>query len=120
MVDVSEGSERQDGRAGAALRIEPVHWDGQGRVAMVGEIDLANVGEAEAVLVPLAEQGIPLILDVVGLTFCDSQGVAMLFRLSRIAQEHGGSLAIANPQGGVRRILELTRVADAVSIIVDL
>jgi anti-anti-sigma factor len=126
MVDVSRDdvSEPRDappgGIAGGTLRIEPVVWDGQRRVAVVGEIDLANVGDAEALLTPLAERGSAFVLDVVGLTYCDSQGVAMLFRLAQRAKEHGGSLTIANAHGIVRRVLEITAVADAIPIVVDL
>ena len=41
MVASSEGYESRS--SGSLVRIEPVHWDGQGRVSVIGEIDLSNV-----------------------------------------------------------------------------
>ena len=105
---------------GPRVRIEPVHWDGQGRVALIGEIDVGNVGDAESALTRMAASGTPLVLDLVGLTYCDSQGVAMLFRLARQARDRGGMLTVANPQGIVSRVFEITRLDEAVDIIIDL
>ena len=100
-----------EGADASRVRIEPGHQDGQPRVALVGEIDIANVVDAEATLVPMAESGVPLVLDLADLTYCDSQGVTMLFRLGRHASEHRGSLTVANPQGIVFRVLEITAPA---------
>ena len=86
----------------------------------VGEIDIANVADTEAALVPMAESGVPLVLDLAELTYCDSQGVAMLFRLGRHASDHRGSLTVANPQGIVLRVLEITRLGEAIDVVVDL
>ena len=88
----------------------------EGRVALVGEIDLGNVHDVEAALTDLASSGTPLTLDVIGLSYLDSQGVAMLFRLARRAELNGGSLAVANPRGLVRRVLEITHVGAALMI----
>jgi anti-sigma B factor antagonist len=121
MVSSYEETNDPGGRAdGPRVRIEPVHWDGQSRVALTGEIDIANVAEAEAALIPMAESGASLVLDLVGLTYCDSQGVAMLFRLARQVRENGGSLTVANPQGIVLRVLEITQLDAAADVIIDL
>jgi anti-sigma B factor antagonist len=101
------------------LRIEPLHWDGHRHVALIGEIDLANVGDAEAVLELMAKRGLPLVLDCAGLTYCDSQAIAMMFRLAEQARDGGGSLTLANPRGIVRRVFEVTRVVDAVAVVDD-
>ena len=105
---------------GPRVRIEPVHWDGQGRVALIGEIDLGNVHDVEAALADMASSGTPLTLDVVGVSYLDSQGVAMLFRLARQARDRGGMLTVANPQGIVSRVFEITRLDEVVDVIVDL
>ena len=102
------------------LRVEPVRWNGKGRVALIGEIDLSNVHDAEAALTDKASSGTPLTLDLVGLSYLDSQGVAMLFRLARRAQLNGGSLAVVNPRGLVRRVLEIMHVGAAITISDDL
>jgi anti-anti-sigma factor len=117
MARPSEGYEGRS--AGSLVRIEPVHWDGQGRVAVIGVIDLSNVRDVEPVLSYMAVSGQPLTLDLVGLSYLDSQGVSMLFRLSQRAGRSGGSLTLANPQDLVRRVLQITHLEDAVAIIDD-
>jgi anti-anti-sigma factor len=107
------------GARGTNLQVVPVHWNGQGRVALIGEIDLGNVHDAEAALTDMASSGRPLTLDVVGLSYLDSQGVAMLFRLARRSRLNGGSLAVVNPRGLVRRVLEITDVGTAIPIADD-
>ena len=114
MIEPSEGvveSERD-----VQLRIETVRWNGRGRVALIGEIDLSNVHDVEAALTDMASSGTPITLDVVGLSYLDSQGVAMLFRLAKRARLNGGSLALANPRGLVRSVLEITHVDAAMTI----
>jgi len=59
------------------------------------------------------------VLDVSTLTACDSQGVAILFRLASLTRDAGGWLTITHPRGIVRRIFDLTRVVDAVTIVDD-
>ena len=113
-------SEGYEGRStGSLVRIEPVHWDGVGRVAVIGEVDLSNVRDVEAALSYMAVSGQPLTLDLVGLSYLDSRGVAMLFRLSQRARRSGGSLTLANPQNLVRRVIQIAHLEDAVAIIDD-
>ena len=113
-------SQGYEGRStGSRVRIEPVHWDGVGRVAVIGEIDLTNVRDVDAVLSYLAVRGETLTLDLVGLSYLDSHGVAMLFRLAQRARRSGGSLTLANPQNLVRRVIEITHLEDAAAIIDD-
>ena len=102
---------------GAELRIDPLHWDGHRHVAVIGEIDLVNVREAEAVLAPMAKRGLHARPRLAGLTYCDSQGVAMIFRLAEQSRSTGGSLTIANPRGIVRHLFAVTHVPDIVTVV---
>ena len=117
MVKPSEGYESRT--SGSLVRIEPVHWDGQGRVSVIGEIDLSNVGSVEAALSGMVCRGKPLTLDLIGLSYLDSQGVRILYRLAQMARREGGSLTLANPQGIVRRVIEITHLEDVVVIVDD-
>jgi anti-anti-sigma factor len=113
-------SEAYEGRStGSPVRIEPAHWDGHGRVAVIGKIDLSNVRDVEAALSYMAASGDALTLDLVHLSYLDSHGVAMLFQLSQLASRSGGSLTLANPQNLVRRVIQITHLEDAVAIIHD-
>ena len=101
------------------VRFETAHWNGHGRIALIGELDLANVGDTESELAAQASSGTPLVLDLSRLTYLDSQGIAMLFRLSDRANLNGGSLTVANPSGLVRRVLDITECASVIPIIDD-
>jgi len=103
----------------ANVRVELAHWDGSGRVAIIGEIDLSNVRDVEASLRDVASSGAPLTLDLTGLSYLDSQGVSMIFRLAQRAQLNGGTLTLANPQKLVRRVIQMTHLDDAAAIIDD-
>ena len=116
MAIPSDGVDRP---APTQLLIEAVHRNGHGRVDLVGEIDVSNARDAEARLIDMVSAGTPVVLDVGRLSYLDSQGVAMLFRLVRRAKANGGTIAIANPQGIVRRVLDITHVGDVITIIDD-
>lgn len=122
-VDMAGSNERSrrpaQGEVGTELRIEPLHWDGHRHVAVIGEIDLVNVREAEAVLAPMTTRGRTLVLDIAGLTYCDSQGVALIFRLAEQSRNTGGSLTLANPRGIVRHLFDVTHVPDVVTVVED-
>jgi anti-sigma B factor antagonist len=105
--------------ADANVRVELAHWDGYGRVAIIGEIDLSNVRDVEASLRDIASSGTALTLDLIGLTYLDSQGVSMIFRLAKRAQLNGGTLTLANPRNLVRRVLQIAHLDDALAIIDD-
>jgi anti-anti-sigma factor len=113
-------ADKFEGRStGSVVRIDPVHWDGHGRVSVIGEIDLSNVRDAEAALSHMVCGGTPLTLDLIGLSYLDSQGVAMLFRLAARARGEGGSLTLANPQRIVRRVIEIVHLEDAITMVDD-
>ena len=44
--------------SGTSLQVVPVRWNGQARVALIGEIDLGNVHDVEAALTDIASSGI--------------------------------------------------------------
>jgi anti-sigma B factor antagonist len=103
----------------AKVQIQTVQWNGHRRVALIGDLDIANVKDAESALVDMARTGTPLVLDMSGLSYLDSQGIGMLFRLSKQASLNGGSLSVANPHGIVRRVLEITECASVIGVIDD-
>ena len=105
--------------ADANVRVEVAHWDGCGRIAIIGALDLSNARAVEASLTDLASSGLPVTLDLIGLSYLDSQGVSMIFRLAQRAQLNRGTLTLANPKNLVRRVIEITHLEDAVAIIDD-
>jgi anti-sigma B factor antagonist len=91
-------------------------YDGHIVVSLRGELDLADAASAAAALTAVAARVPEIIVDLAALTFIDSSGVAALAHGRRQARRAGGNLVIAAPQQQVRRVLALTRLADAFSV----
>lgn len=83
------------------------------RTEVPGEQTLALTGRLDAHQVKLLLESVePLTvrnrLDLAGVTFMDSSGLAALVRLTRLTLEHGKSLEIVNVQDSVRLAMEIT------------
>ncbi|MFD3872085.1 STAS domain-containing protein [Streptomyces sp. NPDC058623] len=77
--------------------------------AVTGTIDFDTAPHLRAGGLELIEQGHhQLILDLTGVTFCDSAGLSALIGLWHAAQGAGGSLALAAVPDRLMRILTLT------------
>jgi anti-anti-sigma factor len=88
------------------------------RIRLNGELDL---GSAPAFVARLAEleAGAPELLeiDLRGLTFMDSSGLAELFGANRRARERGGRIVIVKDHGPIERVLNLARVEDVIDVV---
>ena len=85
-------------------------------VALCGELDMADAAAVAAALTAAAAGRRKTIVDLAGLAFIDCSGAAALARAQRKAEQAGGSLLLAAPQPRVRRVFELSRLVDSVSI----
>ncbi|MGD0928531.1 MAG: STAS domain-containing protein [Streptosporangiaceae bacterium] len=81
--------------------------DGYVVVALRGELDIAG---AAAALAAVAARKPDIAVDLAGLEFIDSSGVAALARRRKHARHAGGDLLLAAPQQQVLRVLTLTRL----------
>lgn len=108
----------QDGSAATdPLRIdEPVVRDGARHLALHGELDMADVPELEAALRQAEASGLPLVVDLRGLTFIDSTGIAALMACHARLLEGGRGLAALCGSGTVLRTLELTGAAEVLGV----
>ncbi len=86
--------------------------DGQVIVALRGVLDVADAVSVAAALTAVAARQRDIIIDLAGLEFIDSSGVAALVRGRRQARYAGGELLLAAPQQQVLRVLTLTRLLD--------
>ncbi len=77
-------------------------------VRLIGEIDISNADEISVELDAVAVEGSQLVIDLAGLEFMDSSGIAMLLR----AAAHVDALELRNPSSTVRRIIECTGLTD--------
>jgi anti-sigma B factor antagonist/stage II sporulation protein AA (anti-sigma F factor antagonist) len=88
-----------------------VHRHGrQASVVATGELDAGGAGRFGTALCRLAESEPTdrIEVDLAGLRFIDSTGIAALNRAYRAAARCGCGLVATNPTGLVRRVLELT------------
>jgi anti-sigma B factor antagonist len=95
--------------------------DGQVVVVLRGELDVADAAQVAASLTAVAGSGRNVIVDLEGLEFIDSSGLAALVRARRHARHGGFDLLLAGPQQQVLRMLAITRLIDvfAVHVCVD-
>ena len=91
-------------------------YDGRVVVALRGELDSADAAAVAAALAATAASEPQIIVDLAGLEFIDSSGVAALARGRRQAWRAGGDLVLAAPQQQVLRVLAVIRLADAFSV----
>ena len=87
-------------------------------IALSGEIDHHG---ARAMMTQLDEaiaQRLParLVLDLSGVTFMDSSGIAVLLRAQRQMGQHGGTLRAANIPAQARRVLDAAGIGRLISL----
>jgi anti-sigma B factor antagonist len=85
-------------------------------VGLRGELDVAVAVRIVAQLSVVAAREPDIIVDLTGLEFIDSSGLAALVRVREQARRAGGDLLLAAPQRQVLRLLSLTRLIDVFSV----
>jgi anti-sigma B factor antagonist len=79
-----------------------------GRFRLVGELEISNVEAAGRRLEDELRAGRRLRLDLSGVTFMDSKGLALLLRLRSLAEESGlAPVVVVSPSAIVRRVLRV-------------
>ena len=96
----------------AGVDLNTREGDGHIVVALRGELDMADAVGVAAALAAVAGRAPQIIVDLAGLRFIDSSGVAALARGRDLARHAGGELLLAAPQQRVLRVLSLTRLID--------
>jgi anti-anti-sigma factor len=86
-------------------------------VSLVGEIDLSTVGKLSGTVgAVLAEAPPRVVLDMSGVTFCDSQGLGTLVVLSSKATMAQSCLVLVNVGEFLLRVLDITGLRPALMI----
>jgi len=84
---------------------------------LAGEIDVLTVTNLSAIVNDtLTDPPARIVLDMSGVTFCDSQGLGTLVVLSRKAQHARTVLALANVGDFLMRVLDITGLRSALMI----
>jgi anti-anti-sigma factor len=83
--------------------------DGTRLVELGGELDLSTASaEVQELLEECAESACHVALDLSGVTFIDSAGLALLVKTDRRLSAAGRRLVLLRPHPNVQRILEIT------------
>jgi anti-sigma B factor antagonist len=99
------------------LSISVRHSQSEAVVSLVGEIDLANVAALSATIRDVLTDPPPrVVLDMGGVTFCDSQGLGTLIVLSRRATLAQSCLVLTNVGDFLIRVLDITGLRPALMI----
>lgn len=87
-------------------------------IALSGEIDHHAARELMAQLDQTVAERLPahLVLDLSGVTFMDSSGIAVLLRARRQLGHNGGVLRVANIPAQARRVLDAAGIGRLISL----
>lgn len=79
-------------------------------IAFSGDIDLQTSPDARKALLSLVGQGQPILVDLSGVGYIDSSGVASLVECLQSAKKSGQKLALVSVSEGALRVLQLARL----------
>ena len=85
---------------------------------LAGEIDVLTVTRLSTMVNEVLAEDPPsrIVLDMAGVTFCDSQGLGTLVVLSRKAQHARAVLSLTNVGDFLLRVLDITGLRSALMI----
>ena len=86
-------------------------------VSFQGEIDLEHSPRAREVLLECVGRACPVLVDLSGVEYIDSSGVASLVEALQQAKSQGNSLTLASVSPSAMRVLELARLDKVFTII---
>jgi anti-sigma B factor antagonist len=81
-----------------------------------GELDVTEAASVAASLAVVADTGRDVIVDLEGLEYIDSSGLAALVLARQSARRAGCDLLLAAPQQQVLRMLAITRLLDVFAV----
>jgi anti-sigma B factor antagonist len=99
-----------------SVELSTPETDGQVVVMLRGELDVTEAARVAASLAVVATSGSTVIVDLGGLEFIDSSGLAALARARQLARRAGCDLLLAAPQRQVLRMLALTRLIEVFAV----
>ena len=106
-----------DGAVPGAGEVAVVRLGPTTEVRVRGEIDIATNPSFDAALEAAGEAGVTLLeMELSGVTFMGSSGLAALLRAQRLLREQGARLVLVRPSRAVTDLLEMTKLLDRFGI----
>jgi len=100
------------------MNIETSEQGGSVVVALAGEVDLQHSPKLRKVLMELMLERRPVIVDMAGVAYIDSSGIAGLVEAYQMARRQAGRFTLAAVSQPAMRVLQLARL-DKVFAIAD-
>jgi anti-sigma B factor antagonist len=98
-----------------ALAVE--HQDGGAVVTVDGDLEFGTAASLRTTLIDLSQRGCdPLVVDLGGLDFIDSTGLSLLVQAKQRIESQGHRFVLRNPTQRVRRVLEISGLAELFTI----
>lgn len=86
-------------------------------LAVTGELDVATAPQLRQEAVRLTTLGQSrIVIDLSGVDFLDSTGLGVIVGVLKRVRTHGGDLAVAGAEDHVRKVFDITRISDVVSM----
>jgi anti-sigma B factor antagonist len=79
-------------------------------IALKGEVDLESSPAARKLLLESIDDANRVLVDLSGVTYIDSSGVASLVEALQVSKKNDTGFALAAPSEPTRRVLELARL----------
>ncbi len=106
-----------DAAAEPAIALAVEHDDRGAVVRVGGDLEFGTAASLRTALIDLAQQGCdPLIVDIAALDFIDSTGLSLLVQAKQRIEAQGQRFILRHPTERVRRVLEISGLADLFSI----
>ena len=117
--------EESSGLASAPVRqilstcsVDVEMWPNCVVVSVVGELDMADADQVGQILTEATLAGKPVVrLGLAGLTFADSSAIKAILVGARAADERGVTYELVDPHERVKRLLEVTGLANVLTIV---
>jgi anti-anti-sigma factor len=85
-------------------------------LVLAGELDMATAPSLRECLEQMDDRWRTVVLDLAGLTFLDSSGIALLISTEAAFRPDYRTLTIRNPISAVLRILEITGLTEVIPV----
>ena len=100
------------------MKIAASFSSGRLTVYLSGELDHHEAGGAIRAINNLIEEKMPreCVLDMSGLSFMDSSGIAVIINAGRKMRSYGGRLSVENPAEQARKVLDASGVDKLIAV----
>ncbi|MFD9943023.1 STAS domain-containing protein [Nonomuraea sp. NPDC059023] len=100
----------------SALDVSCEHTRGATLIRVTGEVDATNSAVLASAIEDARRPGVPVVLDLAGMTFLDSSGLKVLLSAHLFGEHDGGQVHLAAVQPIPVRVLRITGVLDRLNV----